>query len=354
MEQAFLERLTGSCAARARGALTPTTTSPAVKATVCIPTYNGGELLLRVVERVRSQRTPWNFEIVVVDSSSTDGSIERLELEQCNAERPLRVLKIPKKKFQHGRTRNLCANIANGEFVVFLTQDALPTDEFWLYNLTTLLDRSPGAAGSFGRHIPWPSASPFTKREVTDHFINLARHPLVLSRDTNPSRWEAGDREWRQILHFFSDNNSCLRRSVWEQVPYPEVDYGEDQIWADRIIRLGYEKVYAPSATVFHSHDHSLEEAHTRAATEAFFFATAFNYWIYERDRSFAQQLAEMRDGHSRWAAAEGVDKQQLEQQLNLDRAILSGRKLGIDRAACLAPPNAVFSSPHLAFRRDW
>lgn len=58
------------------------------------------------------------------------------------------------------------------------------------------------------------------------------------------------------MLAFFSDNNSCIRRSVWEQYPYPEVEFAEDQIWMRQMIEKGYKKVYCPEATVYHSHNY--------------------------------------------------------------------------------------------------
>ena len=223
----------------------------APKVSVCIPTYNGGKLLTEVIQRVASQRAPWRFEIVVVDSGSTDGSIERIVSAMAQANGPLRpadfrLERIRKSEFQHGRTRNLCVNLALGEFVAFLTQDALPTDEFWLYNLVTVLERFPDAAGAFGRHIAWPAASPFIKRDIANHFDGFLSYPLVLSRAIRLPGIDDNTEAARKILHFFSDNNACLRKAVWQIVPYPEIDFGEDQAWADRIIQLGYEKIYVP------------------------------------------------------------------------------------------------------------
>ena len=50
------------------------------------------------------------------------------------------------------------------------------------------------------------------------------------------------DEPYRQRLHFFSDNNALVRRSVWEQIPYPDVDFAEDQIWAQQIIEAGWKR----------------------------------------------------------------------------------------------------------------
>lgn len=50
---------------------------------------------------------------------------------------------------------------------------------------------------------------------------------------------------YRHVLAFFSDNNSCVRRDVFEQHPYDDVNFAEDQIWARKMIELGYKKYTA-------------------------------------------------------------------------------------------------------------
>jgi glycosyltransferase involved in cell wall biosynthesis len=336
VERALLDRLGLASSHDRVGSAHSSAAAPhSVKASICIPTLNGGPLLLQVVERLRSQRAPWPFEIVIVDSSSTDDSIERV-IALAATPPTLRISRIPQSEFQHGRTRNLCASMAKGEFVAFLTQDALPTDEAWLYNIVTVLEHFPRAAGAFGRHLAWPRASPFTKRELTEHFADLGRHPLALSRETDVDRWQVGDKGWRQILHYFSDNNSCLRRSAWQRVPYPELDYGEDQAWADTIIQEGYEKVYVPSATVYHSHDYTPDEARARAEVEGFFFYSVFGYKIFEETRSFDEQLDAARNADTRWARSNGVSPRELADHLELVEARLSGQASGTHRAMSL------------------
>ena len=330
VEGALLERLTGDDRQPPLVSKKTASVRLPIKVTVCIPTYNGGELLVDVLRRVQSQRTPWSFDIVVVDSTSTDGSIQRCASLALAGGAAIRIETIPQSEFQHGRTRNLCMSRANGEFVAFLTQDAMPVDDFWLYNIVTVLDHFPRAAGAFGRHIAWPTASPFTRREINDHFANLWRHPLALSRDTDAP---ASEERWRQTLHYFSDNNSCLRRSIWQRVRFPQVDYGEDQAWADLIIKLGYEKVFVPTATVYHSHSHMPDEAACRAATEAFFFTSTFGYKVYDLDRSFEEQLRELQQANTFWAEANGISKQDLKRQLVIDEAVLAGRAKGTRRA---------------------
>ena len=56
----------------------------------------------------------------------------------------------------------------------------------------------------------------------------------------------------------FRDNNSCIRRDIFEKYPYKDVSFAEDQIWAKQMIELGYKKLYCPFAPVYHSHNYKL------------------------------------------------------------------------------------------------
>ena len=94
---------------------------------------------------------------------------------------------------------------------------------------------------------------------LQEHFARFGNENHVFEirrrRTGNSTRRTRGN---RQYLAFFSDNNSCLRRSVWEQIPYDDVDYAEDQFWARKILEAGYGKVYCPFAGVYHSHNYPL------------------------------------------------------------------------------------------------
>ncbi len=193
------------------------------RASVLIPVKNGGALLGEVLDAVLAQSTPWPFEVVVVDSGSRDGSVE------CARQRGVRVELIPAAEFGHGRTRNYLASLSRGDFLVFITQDARPADAHWLRHLVEGCDSAPDVAGAFGPHRAHPGARHVTERELAEHFAGFGS---VLSRVQLEDR-ERFDREvgYRQWLHFFSNNNSCLRRSVWEKLPFPDVMFAEDQTW---------------------------------------------------------------------------------------------------------------------------
>ena len=328
LEEAILDRLAATdCRCLPDSAKADISRDARPKATVFIPTHNGGELFRRVMEKVRAQRTPWRFEICVIDTSSSDGTAEF-----CQSFGDIVFESIDPSEFGHGRTRNRGVELASGDFVAFLTQDAMPSDEFWLYDLVTSLERHPNGAGAFGRHIPWPDASPFLRNELVRMFDGFDSFPVALSENMDRSGMPAvSDDRWRQILHFYSDNNSCLRKSVWKQIPYPDVEYGEDQLWADSIIKAGYEKIYCRSAAVYHSHSYNVEETFERSKTEAAYFNEFFGYKFGYGN--IEQQIRNQDEHDIAWGKAHQVDDETIAAQLALNKAKFAGYRAGMEAA---------------------
>ncbi len=251
-----------------------------MKASVIIPTKNPGSRFREVLTAVLSQSTCFDYEVLVIDSGSTDGTQEYVE---GHVDPRIRLHCIDPDSFGHGRTRNLGVSMTFGQFAVFITHDAMPANEHWLANMVATADSDPQIAGVFGRHIAYRDADPFTARELKMHFAGFDAWPLMSLDD--PERY-ARDQGYRQVLHFFSDNNALIRRSVWEIFPYPDVDFAEDQIWAQKIIEAGYKKAYARDAIVMHSHDYSLFERLQRSFDEAYAFRRLFGYVLCSGLRS--------------------------------------------------------------------
>jgi len=289
------------------------------KASVFIPTLNGGELLKRVIERVKEQVAPWLFEIVVIDSGSTDGTLEWMK-----ADPMVRVHEICKSEFQHGKTRNLGVSLSEGENIAFLTHDALPVNKNWLYNLVTTLENFPNSAGVFGKHLPYPDADAFTKRDLENHFKIFDELPVCVDKNTNLELYNKKDLSWKQKLHFYSDNNSCMRRSVWEKIPYPEIDFGEDQAWAWEIIEAGYGKVYARDAVVYHSHDYCPEETFRRCLEEASFFRKTFGYELVNKDNIY-EVIKSLNQHDWEWAKDKNLEERVVITRQRINEAKIHG-----------------------------
>lgn len=293
--------------------------STEIKASVIIPTWNAGDVFEKVIKRLQSQKAPWKYEILVVDSGSTDGTVEFL---QQNPDIKLHL--IPNSEFQHGRTRNLAISLTKGEHIAVLTQDALPVDEYWLYNMVTALEYYPNAAGVFGKHFSWPDADPYTKRDLVNHFQGFENYPYCVSLQTDEVKWNSGDLGWKQFLHFYSDNNSMMRRTVWESLPYPEIPFGEDQAWAWEIIKAGYQKVYCKQGAVYHSHDFDEGNVEKRAFEEAMFFRDVFGYTMVETDK-VADTIEYLNSEDRKWGESEKLCDTLIERRLQANRARIVG-----------------------------
>lgn len=218
--------------------------------TIVIPTKNAGKLLDKVLSRVFRQETSYEYEVICVDSGSKDGTLDVIRKYPC------RLVQIAAEDFGHGKTRNYGASLGTGEYIVFLTQDALPASKKWLQNFIDAMKLDEDIVGGFGIHYPYPDCNIFDKRDLKAHFENFGLDNTVFYLDDK----ERYDREegYRHYLAFFSDNNSCVKRTAFEADPYDDVNFAEDQIWMRRQIEKGHKKVYCPKAPVYHSHNYDV------------------------------------------------------------------------------------------------
>jgi rhamnosyltransferase len=215
---------------------------------VLIPVKNGGDDLRRCLDAVTRQRIGIDVELIVVDSGSTDGSVELARSFGAI------VFEISPETFDHGATRNYAAARARGEYLAFTSQDAYPVDEHWLARLVSHLDDD-HVAGAYGRQLAHHHASP---PEV--YFLDFLYGP--------GSRVQAvgvGGEGISMSTTLFSNANAAMRREVWERFPFAEdLIMSEDQEWSRRVLLDGYRLVYDAQAAVRHSHDYTLGAAFKR------------------------------------------------------------------------------------------
>ncbi len=223
------------------------TTGPAVEATVIIPTFNGERYLAEVLDAVAAQRFDGVMETLVVDSGSTDRTLEIV-----HARPRVRLHEIPNSEFGHGRTRNLAAGMAAGRLLAFLTQDAIPASPDWLTELTRPL-QDPAVAGVVGRQIPRPGCFPLMKYDIVGAFQALGPDQGVTIARRGGATPEGPDLD---RLGFYSDVNSAVRRDfLVGDTPYRDLPYSEDMAFGRDIILAGHGRAYAGEGAVIHSND---------------------------------------------------------------------------------------------------
>jgi glycosyltransferase involved in cell wall biosynthesis len=210
---------------------------------VALPVRDGGDRFREALTAIRAQRVDRPVEIVVVDSGSRDGSVALAR------EHGARVEEIPAAAFSHGGVRNRLMELADGDVVAFLTQDAVPAGDGWLAALLSGFALADDVALVCGPQRARPDASPMVRRELDALFARFGDGPRV-------------DRLGEEELalgpaSFFSSANGAVARWAWERVPFRPVAYAEDHHLAADILRAGLAKAYVPEAAVVHSHDYA-------------------------------------------------------------------------------------------------
>ena len=224
--------------------------------TVFIPTFNGERYIKECIDSILVQKLPddYSLEILVIDSGSTDKTLNILE----SYNNKINLKKIPNNEFGHGATRQLAAEISQGEFIVYLTQDATPSNDTWLINMIEPFFITDLVGCVFGRQIPRKNAAPTIKREVLHVFQGLGSPDTIsLHRDKSL----VDQHKVNKINSFFSDVNSAVRRSLLiGKIPFRNVNYAEDHALAQDMIKHGFIKAYTPSGSVWHSNEYTPKE----------------------------------------------------------------------------------------------
>lgn len=213
-----------------------------------IPTLNAGNEIGVLLDAVAAQtRVP--DDILVVDSSSDDDTVRIAE-----SYPGVRSMVIRREDFDHGGTRQLAFEEVGGEFVLFLTQDAVPANEHYVENLLAPFADSMVAMVS-GRQRPKPDARRYVQ------LVQEYNYPAESNVRT------AADIEKLGIKAFFaSDACSAYRRSAIERIggiPNP-CSTNEDMLAAARLLRAGNSVAYAANAAVLHSHNFTLRQQYRR------------------------------------------------------------------------------------------
>ncbi len=207
---------------------------------IVIPVLNAAEHLTLLARLFQTQKPAPPLEVVLVDSGSTDDTV--------SLAKRLGFLTTMISPFSHGGARNLGVQMARGDLVVFLTQDAEPANERWLCQLTAPF-RDPQVAGVYGRQLPRPDATPLECLFLAHRFPAGEAQTRRYSAESPVGYEEA----------FFSNVNAAVRRSVLLENPFDEtLLMCEDQQFSRDALRLGYAVTYAPNAQVIHSHTYSM------------------------------------------------------------------------------------------------
>lgn len=225
-----------------------------MKVSILIPTYNAQFFITELLDKLKSQKVADGIttEIIIVDSSSSD-STKDIVVEKYPE---VKFVTIANKDFDHGGTRNLLAQMAKGDYHLFMTQDAIPRDELLINNLLSNFQDGKVKI-AYARQIPKSDATPL------ERFARSFNYPdKRLIKDKSKIE-ELG------IKTFFNSNvcsmydASLFKSNNFRGFP-EKVILNEDLILAYQVVMEGYQVIYENNAVVYHSHNYNLMQQFKR------------------------------------------------------------------------------------------
>jgi len=209
---------------------------------IIMRSYNEGWALHETLPALRAQDYR-NWELIIIDSGSTDGSAEMIRAVQ-----PRHFVQIQPHEYNPSRVMNHGMQLARSAFGIFLNADATPQGTNWLRPLAAALF-DPQTAAVFGRQVPRPDC----------RAVYACDYERCFGPNRESARWD----------HFFSMVSSGLRKDIWAKRGFLEkMQYSEDDEYTRWCRGQGYEVVYVPESIVMHSHNYSPAQARKRSFGE--------------------------------------------------------------------------------------
>lgn len=192
-----------------------------------------GECLRRL-----SRQTYRDFEIVVVDSGSTDRTLDIVK------EYAVRLFHIPPEDFSYPYALNYgCARAKATKYLVMVSAHSLPISDTWLHEGMRgfISDR---VMGVYGGIRALPNGSVWEKlrwNTWSNALCNRFRTDVIIEKDR------------MGVLGF---TNAMIRRDLWDAHHFDEAygAGGEDGEWARHWFARGYCAVRSTRFSVYHSH----------------------------------------------------------------------------------------------------
>ena len=206
-----------------------------------IPAYRPGAEFRELLKRLMAQSRP--LRRIIIMNTRTEVDMRTMAEDIPGAE----IHELDKSEFDHGGTRDAGARLSDADYLLFLTQDALPADEYLVERLAAAFTE-PQIKAAYARQLARPDC-----REL-ERYTRIFNYPEESRVKT------AADLDTLGIKTFFC-SNVC---AMYERETYvnrggfiKKTIFNEDMIFAGHAVEAGYQIAYAADAQVIHSHNYT-------------------------------------------------------------------------------------------------
>jgi len=218
------------------------------KVSVIMRCKNSDWVIAEALSALHSQ-TFQDFELIVVDSGSTDTTLDIVK------EYPCRLIMIEPTQYYPGAVLNMAISEAKADIIVFQNSDGVPLCQHTLQRLVDAFDDEEVDA-ALTRQLPRPEADTWVKYDYALSFPDAEETP-----------------PWIRL----SLPMAAMRKSAWEQHNfYTDAWASEDTEWGEWAVQNGLKIKYVKDAIIMHSHNYTLKQIYGRKFVEG--EADAFIY----------------------------------------------------------------------------
>ena len=164
-----------------------------IKTSIVIRTHNHKKQLERLLKKINEQKQVTKPEVIVIDSSSTDGTQDLAIKKDC------KIVNINPKNFSHAYTFNLGAENSKGKIIIYASVDIMPKNDLWLYHLIKHF-KNKKVAGVFSKQEPIKNFNAIEEFKLKRMFPDVGSSPA-----------------------FFSNASGAIRKDVWKKIKYDEI-----------------------------------------------------------------------------------------------------------------------------------
>lgn len=214
-----------------------------MKLSIIIRCFNEEKHIGKLLDGIKQQQTSQDYETIVVDSGSTDSTVEIAESYGS------RIISIKPEDFSFGYALNVGCEAAQGEILLFASAHVYPVYDNWLDEMLRPFENK-RVALVYGR-------------QIGNHLTKFSEHQLF-------NKWFPAESDFNQTFPFCNNANCAVRKNLWQEYKYDEVLTGlEDLAWAKNIQSHGFRIAYNANATIVHVHEETPERIYNRYRREA-------------------------------------------------------------------------------------
>lgn len=217
---------------------------------VIIQVKDSGYCLKHLIQMIRSQKKVKDLEIILMTSTSTK------TIDEISKENEARVISIPETQFNHGSFMRSAVQEAKGDYLIFLDQEAMPINGYWLYNMILPFLNYPELA-ALTCQIPCLSDEDLYSLWAKDQMSRSLDYEgdffyILSSSDREMYQWDCTIKDTKRKISFFDGILSCFRRDDIEEIIHSSTAYETNLELGARLLQNGMGVGYLRSTCIYH------------------------------------------------------------------------------------------------------